>query len=78
MTVAQLRKRAKERLDCLPPWENTSPEGAKQALADLTNDARGMNRFVSPFQGYRAESIRYPGRRSAAVAATLCVRAKIT
>jgi len=41
-------------------------------LAHLTNDARGMNRFVSPFPGYRAESIPHPGRRSAAVAATLC------
>ncbi|MCY2991100.1 MAG: hypothetical protein NTY19_24960, partial [Planctomycetota bacterium] len=34
--------------------------------------ACGMTRFVSPFQGYRAESNPYPGRRSAAVAATLC------
>ena len=53
--------------------ENTSPEGAQQAPAHRTSDACGMNRFVSPFQGYRAESNPYPGRRSAAVAATLCL-----
>ena len=29
--------------------KNASPEGAQQAL---TNDTCGMNRFVSPFQGY--------------------------
>ncbi len=39
------------------------------------NDMCGISRmppFVSPFQGYRVESIPYPGRRSAADAASLC------
>ena len=65
--------RAERRSRVAPPWvrsEWSTPalKGRNKPWPQRTNDACGMNRFVSPLQGYRAETNPYPGRRSAAVA----------
>ena len=69
--------RAERRSRVAPPWvrrrlRTLALKGRNKPWLHLTNDTCELNRFVSPFQGYQGESIPYPGRRSAAVAATLC------
>ena len=60
-----------------PPWVGDASgtpalKGRNKAASRGTYDQDGTDWFVSPLQGYRGESIRYPGRRFAAVAAALC------